>query len=87
MRALILVPALVVLSGCVVQRGAKVDLELVKTFRVGVTTRAEAEAQLGRPTSVSTYAGLTTCSWTWARGTSFGGGESQIVTLTFGLRR
>jgi len=84
MRSIAILPALVILPGCVVQRGTKVDLELVKSFRPGVTTRAQVEAQLGRPTTMVSQGELTTCSWTWARGTSFGSGESQIVSMVFG---
>ena len=84
MKSLAIVPALVILSGCVVQNGAKVDLETVKQFRAGVTTRAQVEAQLGRPTTTVSQGPRTTLSWNWSRGTSFGGAEAQIVMMSFG---
>jgi hypothetical protein len=83
MRALAL-PALVILVGCSHQVGVKIDLEVVKTFRAGVTTRAEVEAKLGKPTTVVVMGQRTTCSWSWAKGTTFSGGESQMVMLSFG---
>jgi len=76
--------SLVMLVGCVSQRGVKVDLEAVKKFQPGVSTRAEVEAQLGRPTSVATRGEMTSCNWNWGRGTSFGQGEAQMVTMHFG---
>ena len=84
MRFSAIVPALVILTGCVVQHGTKIDLELVKTFRPGVTTRDQVEAQLGKPTTVVVMGQRTALGWRYSRGTSFGGAEAQIVTLQFG---
>ena len=84
MRISAIVPALVILTGCVVQHGTKLDLELVKTFRPGVTTRDQVEAQLGKPNTVVVMGQRTALGWHYSRGTSFGGAEAQMVTLQFG---
>jgi len=61
-----------VLAGCaapapmpVVDRGRKIDHAVLDGFQRGVTTRAEALAALGEPSSSSTSPedGSTTCSW------------------------
>ena len=83
MRLSLALPALVVMTGCAMQHGHKLDLDLLKTFRPGVTTRDQVEAQLGKPNTVVVMGQRTALGWHYSRGTVFGA-EAQMVTLMFG---
>ena len=72
---------LLALGGCADGGG---DPSTAAHFRPGVTTRAEAVAQFGAPSSIFRHADGTT-TLTWARGGGlFNPGETRGLSIVFG---
>jgi len=62
MKELLMIAAAAVLAGCM-SMGVMADLDKVAKFQKGVTTEAEAIAQLGPPTTVSSYGDIKTIAY------------------------
>jgi len=71
------------LVGCTTV-GRVYDDAKVDNLKPGISTTADAQAELGPPTSVTTGAsGSTLLQWQFSRGNSFGGGSGGHVAILF----
>lgn len=76
--------ALCPLSGCMTV-GDKFDMAVVQRFQPGVTTRADAERQLGAPMSITNMAdGSVLLQWMYTQAV-YVSAESKHVALLFGV--
>lgn len=69
--AAICLPALVVLDGCAVQQGTKVDSNSISFIKKGQTTKADLIGKLGQPTTTTLDgAGKETLVWEYYKHTT-----------------
>ncbi len=85
MTAVVLAAVLALAVGCVTV-GTRVDPGLADRLTVGVSTRADAVALLGQPTTVTDDAAVTVLAWSYAHGNALGHAQSAAIALTFDAR-
>jgi hypothetical protein len=86
MRPIIVAIILAFLSACVYQQhGTRFDANAVNELQPGVSTKEDAIAKLGKPSSVTTKAdGTQLLQWQYVYGTAIGTGGGAHAAIIFG---